>query len=165
VGLIVHEPTPFRSQSIRDNVLAGLKLAGLSKASSSFEIVENCLAAVGLWEEVKGQLGSPAGALTRGQQQRLCIARALALGPQVLLLDEPCSLLDSIATAQVEDVLHDLAATVTIVLATHSYQQAARVSEHTIFMLHGTVVEQGPSSRVFTAPEDPRTEAYITGHA
>jgi phosphate transport system ATP-binding protein len=127
------------------------------------ERVEGALQRAGLWDEVKDRLGEPGIGLSGGQQQRLCIARALAVDPEVILMDEPCSALDPLATLKVEELLEDLKRRVTIVLVTHNMQQAARVADTTAFLLTGELVEVGPTDRIFTKPDDPRTEDYVTG--
>jgi phosphate transport system ATP-binding protein len=149
--------------SIRDNVLAGLRLTGSLDGARSDEIVERALKQAALWEEVSDRLREPGAGLSGGQQQRLCIARALAVEPEVILMDEPCSALDPIATAHIEDLIHALRERYTIVIVTHNMQQAARVSDRTAFFLSGRLVEYADTNRIFTAPEDSRTEDYITG--
>jgi phosphate transport system ATP-binding protein len=163
VGMVFQKPNPFPTMSIRDNVLAGLRLTGTLSRERAPEIVERALGQAALWDEVKDRLGDPGGSLSGGQQQRLCIARALAVDPDVLLMDEPCSALDPIATARVEDLLHDLRRRYTIVIVTHNMQQATRVSDQTAFFLHGEAIEVGPTDEIFTSPRDGRTEDYITG--
>jgi phosphate transport system ATP-binding protein len=163
VGMVFQKPNPFPSMSIRDNVLAGLRMTGTLSARRADEVVERSLSQAALWDEVKDRLGDPGVGLSGGQQQRLCIARALAVDPDVLLMDEPCSALDPIATARIEDLMHDLRLRYTIVIVTHNMQQATRVSDCTAFFLQGEVVEMGPTTALFTAPRDGRTEDYITG--
>ncbi len=163
VGMVFQKPNPFPTMSIRQNVLAGLTLTGRLDAGRAEEIVETSLRGAALWEEVKDQLDKPGGSLSGGQQQRLCIARALAVQPEVLLMDEPCSALDPIATARIEDLIHELEAHYTIAIVTHSMQQAARVSARTAFFLMGDLIEIDDTDSVFTAPKDKRTEDYITG--
>lgn len=170
VGMVFQRPNPFPTMSVRDNVLAGLRLSGRLQqmrggdAPATLErLVHRALEAAALWDEVKDRLGSPGGRLSSGQQQRLCIARAIAMEPEVLLMDEPCSALDPIATARVEDLIHALKARYTVVIVTHNIQQAARVSDRTAFFLQGELVEYGSTDRLFTAPRDPRTEDYVTG--
>lgn len=163
VGMVFQKPNPFPSMTIRENVLAGLRLTGRLERSSSEEVLEKALRAAALWEEVKDRLGSPGVSLSGGQQQRLCMARSLAVQPEVLLMDEPCSALDPIATARIEDLIHNLAESYTIIIVTHNMQQAARVSNRTAFMLHGELVEFTLTDKLFTSPEDKRTEDYITG--
>jgi phosphate transport system ATP-binding protein len=163
VGMVFQKPNPFPSMSIRENVLAGLRLTGASRGVRRDEIVEKALRQAALWDEVKDRLHAPGLGLSGGQQQRLCIARALAVEPDVLLMDEPCSALDPIATARIEDLLHVLKERYTIVIVTHNMQQAARVSEHTAFMLTGDLVEFSATNKLLTSPSDSRTEDYITG--
>jgi len=163
VGMVFQKPNPFPSMSIRDNVLAGLRLTGRLERARADEVVEKALRQAALWDEVKDKLGQPGTSLSGGQQQRLCIARTLAVDPEVVLMDEPCSALDPIATARIEDLLHDLRRDYTIVIVTHNMQQASRVSSKTGFFLQGELVELGPTDRIFTSPRDRRTEDYITG--
>jgi phosphate transport system ATP-binding protein len=166
VGMVFQRPTPFPTMSIRDNVAAGLRVshdASRPSRSETDAIVERALRRAALWDEVKDRLTTSATALSGGQQQRLCIARALATEPPVLLLDEPTASLDPISTQRVEELVYELRRDVTIAIVTHNMQQAARVSERTAFMLHGELVELAPTQTLFTAPADPRTEAYITG--
>jgi phosphate transport system ATP-binding protein len=163
VGMVFQKPNPFPTMSIRDNVLAGLKLTASLRRSTADKVAEKALVQAALWEEVKDRLGEPGGSLSGGQQQRLCIARALAVDPEVLLMDEPCSALDPIATARIEDLLHVLRNDYTIVIVTHNMQQATRVSDRTAFFLTGDLVEMGATDDLFTSPRDPRTEDYITG--
>jgi phosphate transport system ATP-binding protein len=163
VGMVFQKPNPFPSMSIRDNVVAGLRLTGTLSRGQTEAIAERALRQAALWDEVKDRLDDPGAALSGGQQQRLCIARALAVDPQVLLMDEPCSALDPIATARIEDLIHSLRGRYTIVLVTHSMQQAARVSERTAFLLRGELVEVDDTRKIFTKPNDRRTEDYITG--
>jgi phosphate transport system ATP-binding protein len=161
VGSLSQKPSPFPTMSIRDNVLAGLKLNGLTETTGL--VVERALRQVGLWESVRGRLDGSATDLGRGDQQRLCLARALALSPDVLLMDEPCALLDPVATTTLEELIHELKEHYTIVIATHSVQQAARVSDYTAFLYEGSLVEFNESDVIFTRPRDRRTEDYITG--
>jgi phosphate transport system ATP-binding protein len=163
VGMVFQKPNPFPSMSIRDNVLAGLRLTGRLKREEADEVLQTALVGAALWEEVKERLDSPGTGLSGGQQQRLCIARSLAVKPEVLLMDEPCSALDPIATARIEDLIHSLVERYTIVIVTHNMQQAARVSGRTAFMLHGELVEFNSTDKLFTSPDDTRTEDYITG--
>lgn len=149
--------------SIRENVLAGLRLTHSLDSRRSAEITERALDQAALWGEVKARLDEPGGGLSVGQQQRLCIARALAVEPDVLLMDEPCSALDPIATARIEDLIQTLRQRYTIVIVTHNMQQAARVSDRTAFFLSGDLVEYAPTAELFTSPGDRRTEDYITG--
>ena len=162
VGMVFQKPNPFPTMSIRDNVLAGYRLTGLRPPNAD-EAVEVALQRAALWDEVKDRLDGAGVSLSGGQQQRLCIARALAVNPEVLLMDEPCSALDPIATARIEELIHELSRTVTIVIVTHNMQQAARVSERTAFLYLGQLVESGDTGTLFTRPSDPRTEDYITG--
>jgi phosphate transport system ATP-binding protein len=148
--------------SIFDNVLAGLRLNAL-KSPNPAEIVEKCLKQVALWDEVKDSLGRAGTSLSGGQQQRLCIARCLALEPEVLLMDEPCSALDPIATARVEELIHELRERYTIVIVTHNMQQAARVADKTAFFYMGELIEFDDTDVLFTRPREQRTEDYITG--
>ncbi|MEO7218968.1 MAG: phosphate ABC transporter ATP-binding protein [Gemmatimonadaceae bacterium] len=165
IGMVFQRPTPFPTMSIRDNVAAGLRVAHARHLSRSQvdEAVESALRRAALWDEVKDRLGGGATALSGGQQQRLCIARALATNPRVLLLDEPTASLDPLSTQKIEELVYELRNTVTVAIVTHNMQQAARVSDHTAFMLDGELIESAPTNALFTAPRDPRTEAYITG--
>ncbi len=163
VGMVFQKPNPFPSMSIRENVLAGLRLTQSLQRSRSDEICERGLRGAALWEEVKDRLDDSGAGLSGGQQQRLCIARALAVEPEVLLMDEPCSALDPIATAHIEDLIHTLKESYTIVIVTHNMQQAARVSDQTAFFLTGELIEYTLTTQLFTAPADRRTEDYITG--
>jgi phosphate transport system ATP-binding protein len=162
VGMVFQKPNPFPSMSVRENVLAGLRLSGIEPEDGD-GLVRETLEQVALWDEVKDALGRPSGALSGGQQQRLCIARALALEPEVLLMDEPCSSLDPVATAKLEELIHELRDRYTIVIVTHSMQQAARVSDFTAFFYLGELIEYDHADVIFTKPSDPRTEDYITG--
>jgi phosphate transport system ATP-binding protein len=163
VGMVFQKPNPFPTMSIRDNVLAGLRMTGRLKKADAEDVLERSLGQAALWDEVKDRLSEPGGGLSGGQQQRLCIARSLAVDPEVLLMDEPCSALDPIATARIEDLLNDLRDNYTIVIVTHNMQQATRVSDRTAFFLHGELVELGDTDTLFTHPSDTRTEDYITG--
>ncbi len=164
VGMVFQKPNPFPNLSIRDNVLAGLRLTGKRPSRErGAEIVERSLRQAALWDEVRDRLGAPAVSLASGQQQRLCVARTLAVEPEVVLMDEPCATLDPVATARIEDLLHELRERYTIVIVTHSLQQAARVSQRTAFFLAGELIEYTPTDDMFTAPVDKRTEDYITG--
>jgi phosphate transport system ATP-binding protein len=163
VGMVFQKPNPF-PKSIYDNVAYGPKIHGLARNKAELDaIVEASLKRAALWNEVKDRLDAPGTGLSGGQQQRLCIARAVATSPEVLLMDEPCSALDPIATAQVEELIDELRATFSVVIVTHSMQQAARVSQKTAFFHLGNLVEFGDTTQIFTNPKDPRTEAYITG--
>jgi phosphate transport system ATP-binding protein len=163
VGMVFQKPNPFPTMSIRDNVLAGLRLTQTLRRGHAEQIVQKALTQAALWEEVKDRLDDPGSSLSGGQQQRLCIARALAVDPEVLLMDEPCSALDPIATARIEDLLHVLRESYTIVIVTHNMQQATRVSNRTGFFLNGDLVEFAATDDLFTSPKDQRTEDYITG--
>lgn len=162
VGMVFQKPNPF-PKSIFDNVAYGPRLQGVRRGDELQHIVEQSLRAAAIWDEVKDDLRKSALALSGGQQQRLCIARALATRPRVLLMDEPCSALDPIATAQVEELIDELRSQFSVVIVTHSMQQAARVSQKTAFFHLGNLVEYGDTTQIFTTPKDPRTEAYITG--
>ena len=161
VGMVFQKPNPFPTMSIFDNVAAGLRLTG--RRGEIRERVEKSLRGAGLWEEVKDRLGAPGIGLSGGQQQRLCIARTIAVEPEVILMDEPCSALDPLATLRIEELIEDLKRRYTIVIVTHNMQQAARVADETAFMLNGELVEFGPTERIFTSPQDSRTEEYVTG--
>jgi phosphate transport system ATP-binding protein len=161
VGMVFQRPNPFPTMSIRDNVLAGLKLNKV-EPNREDEIVEKALGKAALWDEVKDVLNRSGVSLSSGQQQRLCIARALALEPEVLLMDEPCSALDPIATAKIEGLIHELRKRYTIVIVTHNMQQAARVSHYTAFLYMGELVEYNLTDTLFTQPNNQRTEDYIT---
>ena len=163
VGMVFQKPNPF-PKSIYDNVSYGPKIHGLARSRAELEeIVEKSLRRAALWDEVKDRLSAPGTGLSGGQQQRLCIARAIATSPEVLLMDEPCSALDPIATAQIEELIDDLRSQFSVVIVTHSMQQAARVSQRTAFFHLGNLVEYGETGHIFTNPTDPRTESYITG--
>jgi phosphate transport system ATP-binding protein len=162
VGMVFQKPNPFPAMSVRDNVLAGLRLSGISPPDPN-RLAEDVLRQAALWNDVKDALDRPGGALSGGQQQRLCIARCLALEPEVMLMDEPCSSLDPVATAKIEELIHELRERYTIVIVTHSMQQAARVSDYTAFFYLGELVEYDHADVIFTKPSDPRTEDYITG--
>jgi phosphate transport system ATP-binding protein len=163
VGMVFQKPNPFPNMSVRDNVIAGFKLSGVRDRKTLDEVAEKSLRGAALWDEVKDNLQKSGASLSGGQQQRLCIARALAVNPEVLLMDEPCSALDPIATAKVEELIHELKEQVTIVIVTHNMQQAARVSDFTAFFYLGELVEFGETGKLFTAPEKRQTEDYITG--
>jgi len=162
VGMVFQKPNPFPTLSIRDNVLAGLLLNGVARGDAD-GLVEQALRKAALWDEVKDRLSHAGTSLSGGQQQRLCIARALALEPEVLLMDEPCSALDPIATARVEELIHELRQSYAIVIVTHNMQQAARVANRTAFFYMGELVECDRTEVVFTRPKERRTEDYITG--
>ncbi|HEY1266182.1 MAG TPA: phosphate ABC transporter ATP-binding protein PstB [Candidatus Binatia bacterium] len=163
VGMVFQKPNPFPTMSIHDNVIAGFRLNGSRDRRLLEDKVAKSLRAAALWDEVKDQLHQPGTSLSGGQQQRLCIARALAVEPEVLLMDEPCSALDPIATAKIEELIHELKDTVTILIVTHNMQQAARVSDFTAFFYMGELVEFGVTSKIFTNPDKRQTEDYITG--
>ena len=160
IGMVFQKPNPFPTMSIFDNVAAGLRLTARKVGHDQ---VEAALRGAGLWEEVKDRLGKPGIGLSGGQQQRLCIARALAVEPDVLLMDEPASALDPISTLKIEELVQELKSRVTIAIVTHNMQQAARVADQTAFMLDGELVEVGPTEKIFTNPDDSRTEEYVTG--
>jgi phosphate transport system ATP-binding protein len=163
VGMVFQKPNPF-PKSIFDNVAYGPKIHGLARSKVELEqIVTASLEKAGLWNEVKDRLGDSGTGLSGGQQQRLCIARAIAVNPEVILMDEPCSALDPIATAKVETLIDELRANYCIIIVTHSMQQAARVSQRTAFFHLGSLVEEGPTERMFAMPRDQRTQDYITG--
>ena len=163
IGMVFQKPNPFPTMSVFDNVAAGLRLGSRAKRGDLRQKVESALRAAGLWEEVKDRLDQAGAGLSGGQQQRLCIARSLAVEPEVILMDEPCSALDPIATLKIEELIDQLKQRITIVIVTHNMQQAARVADRTAFMLGGELVEVGPTQRIFTNPNDPRTEEYVTG--
>ncbi|HJX04438.1 MAG TPA: phosphate ABC transporter ATP-binding protein PstB [Thermoplasmata archaeon] len=163
VGMVFQKPNPFPTMSIYDNTVAGLRLTGVKDWKVLDDTVEKSLKLAALWDEVKHNLDASGVSISGGQQQRLCIARALAVEPEVLLLDEPCSALDPIATAKIEDLLFDLKDRYTIVIVTHNMQQAARVADYTAFMYMGELVEFGVTKSIFENPEKELTEKYITG--
>jgi phosphate transport system ATP-binding protein len=165
VGMVFQRPTPFPTMSIRANVAAGLRADRSSRVTGDAldEVVEEALVRAGLWDEAKDRLHESAITLSGGQQQRLCIARALATHPRVILLDEPTASLDPLSTQKVEELVYHLRETVTVVIVTHNMQQAARISDRTAFLLAGELIEFAATNELFTAPRDPRTEAYITG--
>jgi phosphate transport system ATP-binding protein len=162
IGMVFQKPNPFPTMSIFDNVAAGIRLSG-TRGVNVKERVEQSLVGAGLWEEVKDRLSSPGMGLSGGQQQRLCIARTIAVEPEVILMDEPCSALDPIATLKIEELIHELKQRYTIVIVTHNMQQAARVADTTAFMLHGEMVEHAATDKIFSKPDDSRTEEYVTG--
>ncbi len=164
IGMVFQKPTPFPTMSVQDNVIAGLKFNGasLSRAARD-QVVERSLRQAALWDEVKDSLGKSGASLSGGQQQRLCVARALAVEPEALLMDEPCSALDPISTARIEELLLELKAGYTIVIVTHNMQQAARTSDQTAFMYSGELIEFGETGQIFTNPTRRETEDYITG--
>jgi len=162
--MVFQRPNPFPNMTIYENVVAGFSLNDIRlKKNQRDEIVENALRNVALWEEVKESLFRKGTFLSGGQQQRLCVARAIAFNPDVLLLDEPTSALDPIATSKIEDLLGELKKKYTLVLVTHNMSQAARISDESMFMYLGELVESGPTGTLFTTPKDSRTEAYLTG--
>jgi phosphate transport system ATP-binding protein len=162
IGMVFQRPNPFPTLSVFDNVAAGLKLSGVRRPDMD-GLVEGSLRQAALWDEVKDRLHRSALALSGGQQQRLCIARALAVAPQVLLMDEPASALDPIATARIEELIHELKGRLTVVVVTHNMQQAARISSHTAFLYMGELVEYDRTEAIFTNPKERRTEDYVTG--
>ncbi|MBP1684807.1 MAG: phosphate transport system ATP-binding protein [Deltaproteobacteria bacterium] len=164
VGMVFQRPNPFPTMSIFDNVAAGFRLtAGRRSRAEIAAIVERSLRQAALWDEVRESLHASGVSISGGQQQRLCIARALAVQPEVILMDEPCSALDPIATAKIEELIRELKHEYTIVIVTHNMQQAARVSDYTAFLYLGALVEFGPTDKIFTAPDRKETEDYITG--
>ena len=162
VGMVFQKPNPFPTKSIFDNVAAGLKLTGQRKVDIKRR-VEESLRAAGLWDEVRDRLDRPGMSLSGGQQQRLCIARTIAVEPEIVLMDEPASALDPIATLKIEELIAELKLRYTIIIVTHNMQQAARVSDRTAFMLSGELVEYSPTEKIFTTPDDRRTEEYVSG--
>jgi phosphate transport system ATP-binding protein len=162
VGMVFQRPNPFPI-SVFENVAYGPRVHHAVQGAGLRELAEKCLRATGLWDEVKDRLDAPALALSPEQQQRLCISRLLAVEPEVLLMDEPCSALDPVATQRIEEMILDLKQRYAIVIVTHNMQQAARVSSRTAYFLLGDLVEYGPTEQIFTSPRDPRTEQYITG--
>jgi phosphate transport system ATP-binding protein len=162
IGMVFQKPNPFPTMSIFDNVASGLRLTGTARGNLELR-VQRALEGAGLWEEVKDRLGKPGAGLSGGQQQRLCIARALAVDPDVILMDEPCSALDPVATLRIEELIGDLKEHVTIAIVTHNMQQAARVADTTAFMLDGRLVEVASTEKIFTNPDDERTEHYVSG--
>jgi phosphate transport system ATP-binding protein len=169
IGMVFQRPNPFPTMSVRDNVVAGLRLNGVKKRAVLDEAAERSLRGAGLWDEVKDRLNRPGSGLSGGQQQRLCIARAIAVEPQVLLMDEPCSALDPISTLAIEDLIAQLRDQYTIVIVTHNMQQASRVSERTGFFniagagQPGRLIEMDSTHKIFSNPADKRTEDYVTG--
>jgi phosphate transport system ATP-binding protein len=163
VGMVFQKPNPF-PKTIFDNVAYGPRIHGMATNRRELEeVVQTSLERAGLWKEVKDRLKDPGTGLSGGQQQRLCIARAIAVSPEVILMDEPCSALDPIATARIEELIDELRRNFTIVIVTHSMQQAARVSQRTAFFHLGELVETGDTPQIFTSPKDQRTQGYITG--
>jgi phosphate transport system ATP-binding protein len=163
VGMVFQKPNPF-PKSIYDNIAYGPRIHGLANNKAELdEIVESSLKRAGFWDEVKDRLDQPGTGLSGGQQQRLCIARTIAVSPEVILMDEPCSALDPIATAKIEDLIHELREQYSIVIVTHAMQQAARVSQRTAYFHLGDLIEVGPTERIFTNPRHQLTQDYITG--
>ena len=163
VGMVFQKPNPFPTMSIYDNVAAGLRLTGTKKGKNLDEIVKRSLEQATLWDEIKDDLKKSGTSISGGQQQRLCIARAIALQPEVILMDEPCSALDPIATAKIEELIVSLKRDYTVVIVTHNMQQAARVSDSTAFLYLGELVEYGDTQGIFENPKNELTEKYITG--
>jgi phosphate transport system ATP-binding protein len=163
VGMVFQKPNPFPTMSIYDNVAAGLRLTGMKRGKSLNEVVMQSLQQANLWDEVKDDLKKPGTSISGGQQQRLCIARAIALQPEVILMDEPCSALDPVATAKIEELIVSLKRDYTVVIVTHNMQQAARVSDLTAFLYVGELIEYGPTKDIFENPRSELTEKYITG--
>ena len=164
IGMVFQRPTPFVTMSIFDNVASGVRAQHPRLGRREIQdVVADALRRAGLWREVADRLDGNAMTLSGGQQQRLCLARALAIGPRVLLLDEPTASLDPLGTQRIEELIYDLRGTVTMIMVTHNMQQAARISDDTVFLLQGRVIERATTRELFTAPRDPRTEAYITG--
>ncbi|HWZ94831.1 MAG TPA: phosphate ABC transporter ATP-binding protein PstB [Opitutaceae bacterium] len=163
VGMVFQKSNPFPTMSIAENVLVGLRLNGLTQKGFLRQRLEESLRMAALWDEVKDTLGRPGISLSGGQQQRLCIARALAVKPEILLMDEPCSALDPIATAKVEELIHELRANYTVVIVTHNMQQAARCSDKTAFFYMGKLIEYDETRTIFMNPANPQTEAYVSG--
>ena len=163
VGMVFQKSNPFPTMTIGENVVVGLRLNGVRNQSLLNERLEKSLRMAALWDEVKDDLHKPGTSLSGGQQKRLCIARALAVEPEVILMDEPCSALDPIATAKIEELVYQLKARYTIVTVTHNMQQAGRISDYTAFMYLGRLIEFGPTTKIFTNPGEKQTEDYITG--
>jgi phosphate transport system ATP-binding protein len=163
IGMVFQKPNPFITMSIYDNVSAGLRFNGRHSRDDTDQRVIHSLQQAALWEEVRDRIDAPATSLSGGQQQRLCIARALAANPEVLLMDEPCSALDPIATAKIEDLVKRIKEEYTVVIVTHNMQQAARVADYTAFLYLGKLIEFGPTEELFERPKEHLTEAYITG--
>jgi len=163
VGMVFQKPNPFPTMNIYDNVAAGLRLTGAKKDKNLDEIVKHSLEQATLWDEVKDDIKKPGTSISGGQQQRLCIARAIALQPEVILMDEPCSALDPIATAKIEKLVIELKQDYAVVIVTHNMQQASRVSDYTAFMYLGELIEFGETSQIFENPKNKLTEKYITG--
>ena len=164
IGMVFQKSNPF-PKSIYENVVYSLRVAGKRNKSDLDEVAENCLRATALWDEVKDRLGESAFSLSLGQMQRLCIARALANEPEVILMDEPCSALDPIATAKIEELIHELKEKYTIIIVTHNMQQAARVSDSTAFFYTGNLIEYNRTQAIFLNPQNEKTEAYVSGRS
>ncbi|VVB84450.1 Trehalose/maltose import ATP-binding protein MalK [uncultured archaeon] len=163
IGMVFQKPNPFPTMSIRDNVVAGLKLSGVKDKKILDNTAEESLKKAALWDEVKNDLSKSGVSLSGGQQQRLCIARALAVEPEIILFDEPCSALDPISTSKIEDLMLELKEKYTLVIVTHNMQQAARVSDYTAFFLYGKLIEFGETDQIFKKPKEKSTEDYIIG--
>ncbi len=163
IGMVFQKPNPFPTMSIRDNVVAGLRLNGMKDKEALDKTAEESLKKAALWDEVKNDLNKSGMSLSGGQQQRLCIARALAVEPEVILFDEPCSALDPISTSKIEDLMIELKERYTLVIVTHNMQQAARVSDHTAFFLYGKLIEFGETGQIFKKQKEKSTEDYIIG--
>jgi phosphate transport system ATP-binding protein len=163
VGMVFQRANPFPTMSISDNVVSGLKLNGMRNKNQLKEIVEDSLRKTGLWDEVKDSLDKPGNSISGGQQQRLCIARTIAVEPEVILMDEPASALDPISTAKIEVLIHELKKKYTIVIVTHNLQQAARISDNTAFFYMGELIELSSTRQMFLSPAKKRTEDYVTG--
>jgi len=163
IGMVFQKPNPFPTMDIYDNVAAGLKLTGMKKGKNLDDVVKNSLQQASLWDEVKDDLHKPGTSISGGQQQRLCIARTIAMRPEVILMDEPCSALDPIATSKVEELMVQLKGTYTVVVVTHNMQQAARVADYTAFFYLGKLIETGPTASLFENPKEELTERYLTG--
>jgi len=163
IGMVFQKPNPFPTMSIYDNVAAGLKLTGMKKGKNLDDVVKNSLHQASLWDEVEDDLHKPGTSISGGQQQRLCIARTIAMQPEVILMDEPCSALDPIATSKVEELMVSLKSTYTVVVVTHNMQQAARVADYTAFFYLGKLIETGATTSLFENPREELTERYLTG--
>ena len=161
--MVFQKPNPFPTMDIYDNVAAGLKLTGMKKGKDLDDIVKNSLQQASLWDEVQDDLHKPGTSISGGQQQRLCIARTIAMQPEIILMDEPCSALDPIATSKVEELMVQLKSTYTVVVVTHNMQQAARVADYTAFFYLGKLIESGPTTSLFEKPREELTERYLTG--
>jgi len=163
VGMVFQKSNPFPTMTIAENVLVGLRLNGVTDRAFLRQRLEESLRMAALWDEVKDSLSQPGISLSGGQQQRLCIARALAVQPEVVLMDEPCSALDPIATAKIEELIHQLKSNYTVVIVTHNMQQAARCSDKTAFFYMGKLIEYAETQKIFMNPANPQTEAYVSG--